>query len=299
MPRRSTDRAPDGRRILRGGAPGWLSHRVANGYPGADSLNAWSRAAFSGAVVVQPGRIGNRVRCIALIGLIHPGESGPELIVPVLERLLENESALLERCGVAAFPLVNADGRERQVAGVPHYLRTNAHGVDLNRNFPADWEQVETGYGLVSSDPDALTWRGPAPASEPETRAVMQWLKETRPEAVFSMHCLASICSPVFLASRRAEGDAAFTERSMRLLRPYTAGYYGDPAREPALRFAGSAGGLSHWLYREGAIPAFDLEWDRDEATRPCINDGTTPEMVEACARAHYHGIRAVLKEIG
>ncbi len=239
-------------------------------------------------------RVGNPGRCIGLVGAVHAGEAGPELIVPVLERLVAEDAALLERVGVVAVPVVNADERERQAAGVPHYLRTNANGVDLNRNFPADWEETDPSYGLLSSDPDAVTYRGPAPASEGETRALMRVMEETRPEAVFSMHCLAGICSPVFLASRAAREDAAFRARVLPLLEAYTLGYYVE-AREPQLKYACSVGSLPHWLYLNGGAPCFDLEWDGDPATRACINDGTTPGMIATCAEAHYRGIRAVL----
>ena len=46
---------------------------------------------------------------------------------------------------------------------------TGADGVDLNRNFPTKWGYDNEGS---SPSPDSETYRGPAPASEPETRAL-------------------------------------------------------------------------------------------------------------------------------
>ncbi len=241
--------------------------------------------------------LGNRERQIAFVGLIHAGEAGPELIVPILERLAKEEPELLQQVGVAALPSVNLDERERQVAGFPPYLRVNRNGVDLNRNFPAAWEEVEYGYGLVSSDPDAVTYRGPRPASEVETRAVIRFMEEERPLAVFSFHCLASICSPVFLTTREGEKEAAFAARCEALTTPYLAGYYGE-ARQSPVRFACSAGSLPHWLFEQSRTPCFDLEWDNDPATRGCINDETTPEMVAQCAQQHFEGTRALLRTL-
>lgn len=240
-------------------------------------------------------QIGRQPPEIALVGAIHPGESGPELIIPVLERLLENDRPLLEKVGLAALPSVNLDERERQVEGYPPYLRTNANGVDLNRNFPAQWESVEHGYGLVSSDRDAVTYRGPFAASENETRAVIAFMETLRPKAVFSMHCLAGICAPVFLTTRSGEHDPAFQAACDAWTRPYTDGYYGE-RREPVIKYACSAGGLAHWLYLQSGVPCFDLEWDNDEATRGCINDLTTPQMIDDCARRHYEGVRTLLQ---
>ncbi len=45
---------------------------------------------------------------------------------------------------------------------------TNADGVDLNRNYDVQWGYDDEGS---SSQPSSLTYRGPAPASEPEVQA--------------------------------------------------------------------------------------------------------------------------------
>jgi len=239
--------------------------------------------------------IGHRERSIGLVGAIHAGESGPELIVPVLERLLESDGDLLQRVGISALLSVNVDERERLVEGHAPYLRTNSNGVDLNRNFPADWERVDDAYGFISSDRDAMTYRGPFAASESETQAVMAWMERSRSQAVFSFHCLASICSPVYLLSKAAEGDAAFQAACHALTSAYSGGYYGE-GREPVLKYASSPGSLPHWCYSRHSIPCFDLEWDRDPATKGCLHDLTTPAMVAETADRHYTAIRAVLR---
>ena len=69
-------------------------------------------------------------------------------------------------------PTMNPDGAVAD-------RRTNAHGVDLNRNFPRHW---------VSADAGTTTWSGPAPASEPETQAVMGLLRRVRPWTVLVVH---------------------------------------------------------------------------------------------------------------
>jgi predicted deacylase len=57
--------------------------------------------------------------------------------------------------------------------------RTNAHGVDLNRNFPRYWRPGDEG---------TTRWSGPAPASEPETQAMMTFLTEVSPRTTISFH---------------------------------------------------------------------------------------------------------------
>ena len=76
---------------------------------------------------------------------------------------------------------VNPDGSERDIAaGRFHYWRKNRQptagtpyiGTDLNRNYGYRWG----GGGRTSSNPQAITYRGPKAFSAPETRAVRDFL---------------------------------------------------------------------------------------------------------------------------
>jgi len=77
--------------------------------------------------------------------------------------------------------LVNPDGAEYDIAnGRFHYWRKNRQptpgssyiGTDLNRNYGYRWG----GGGRTSSNPAAITYRGPSAFSAPETRAVRDFL---------------------------------------------------------------------------------------------------------------------------
>lgn len=68
------------------------------------------------------------------------------------------------------IPTANPDGLAR-------HSRKNAHGVDLNRNFPFHWADLDGRYES-----------GPRPASEPETRALMDFFSQVRPRYVVSFH---------------------------------------------------------------------------------------------------------------
>ena len=73
---------------------------------------------------------------------------------------------------VAVIPLANPDG-------VVARTRTNANGVDCNRNFPAsNWRPTRPGRNFT----------GPASASEPETRAILRAVETLRPARVISIH---------------------------------------------------------------------------------------------------------------
>jgi len=147
----------------------WWPHAVveerlttlAEAYPGLVSLKRYGQTVHGRPI--RGAVAGNAENVVASVGTIHAGESGPELLIPALGWLLQEDRGLLQDVGFAVLPSVNIDERERLIQGYPGYLRVNARGVDLNRNFDADWGEVDYGYGLITSDPDSVTYRGPRP----------------------------------------------------------------------------------------------------------------------------------------
>jgi murein peptide amidase A len=94
-----------------------------------------------------------------------------------------------DECGAA--PILEELGRSTPPAGAGYYLiehpnpdgealgtRTNAHQVDLNRNF-AGWQP---------STPGPLYYSGSGPLSEPESAALAALILERPPVAVISYH---------------------------------------------------------------------------------------------------------------
>ncbi len=63
-------------------------------------------------------------------------------------------------------------------------------GVDLNRNLPEHWNYDEEGS---SSQFSSETYRGPEPASEPETGAIMRLVQRTDPEFSISYHSFGQL----------------------------------------------------------------------------------------------------------
>ncbi len=243
-------------------------------------------------------QIGSSPQRLALVGLIHAGESGPELIVPALRRLLQQDPHLFDEVSILAVPGVNLDAREELVTGTPWYLRTNHQGVDLNRNFPAHWEQIEYGYGLDSSDPDSVTYRGPRAGSAPETQALLELFNSRPVKLLLSYHALASICGLPALVSKFGASDDDYTTQCRRIIKIFARAFGLSPElvqQQP--RFACSAGSLSTWFYEHGKIPAFDLEEGCNKtALQLCRRDETTQEILQQYREQHYQAIKALLE---
>ena len=108
----------------------------------------------------EPGR-----RRVVLVSTMHGNEPHTRAILETLR-----DGRAIRGIDLWVIPTYNPDGLARGT-------RRNAHGVDLNRNFPYDWADLDGNYES-----------GPRPASEPETRAVMAFLKRIDPRRVVSFH---------------------------------------------------------------------------------------------------------------
>lgn len=81
-------------------------------------------------------------------------------------------------------PLLNPDGLLHSPS-----TRTNAHGVDLNRNFPTtDWARDAHPYWIRHTRRDPRRFPGPQALSEPESRWLLQQIDQFHPDLIVSVH---------------------------------------------------------------------------------------------------------------
>ena len=105
---------------------------------------------------------------VLAVGVIHGNEAAGTAIIDRLavDPVPEGVELWLVRS-------MNPDGAARDD-------RQNANAVDLNRNFPQNWD--------VLGEPGFWQYGGSAPASEPETRAMVALGESVRPEVVLWYH---------------------------------------------------------------------------------------------------------------
>jgi protein MpaA len=158
-----------------------------------------------------------------VFGVIHGNEP---LGKPLLERLqkhLVDRPDLLEGRKVVVIPVLNPDGLARR-------SRTNARGVDLNRNFPAgNWTPAPR--------------HGGSPGSEVETRVLLELIRRLRPGRILAVH------SPLHCVN--FDGPAEELAGEMAL----AAGY---PLRE-SIGYE-TPGSLGSYTGRDLGIPSITLE---------------------------------------
>jgi hypothetical protein len=99
---------------------------------------------------------------ILVVGSVHGDERAGTVVAT---RLLHTRGP--RRGSITVVPDLNPDGHAAK-------RRSNARGVDLNRNFPGTWRGLRTA--------------GSAPASEVETRLAMELIRKLRPDVTIWFH---------------------------------------------------------------------------------------------------------------
>ena len=129
-------------------------------------------------------------RKILVVGCIHGNECAGLAITSALRHTRVPKGVQLW-----LVPEMNPDGTAADT-------RQNAHGVDLNRNFPYLWAPIG----------DRTYYSGPYPASEPETRAAMRLARRIHPGVTIWYHQHMSLVD-------MAGGDRGLARRYAELAR--------------------------------------------------------------------------------
>lgn len=177
---------------------------------------------------------------------------------------------LLERVKLYVVPMVNPDGVDIAVNGLditnPHHRRlismvgihsfnkvwqANARGVDINHNYDALWSVVEKA-------PSPTKHGGEYPESEPETKAVCDFIRTNTPDMLMAFHSQGGEIYYDF------DGLAAEEDRKLAEKMSAESGY-------PVMSPTGSAsfGGLKDWFIKEFGKTGFTVEMGKGKNPLP------------------------------
>jgi carboxypeptidase T len=205
---------------------------------------------------------------IVFMGTHHAREHlSTEVPLLLAKHLVDNRAdaeiaKLLETRDIYFIPMVNPDGVEYDIEGGKYHMhRKNmakngdgSTGVDLNRNYGWGW-----GGGGASPDPSDDTYRGPSAFSEPESRAVRDFI-EARPnlKVLLSYHTFSELIlypwggSDDHIPDAKALGAFKNMAGEMAKMTGYT------PEQSSDLYIA--TGDTCDWAWGEKGIFAFTFE---------------------------------------
>ena len=172
---------------------------------------------------------------LAIIGSMHGDEPQGKYIVEQLQLYLSANPAIMANRQILLIPVLNPDGLAQST-------RTNAYGVDLNRNFPtSNWGSGDETYG-------SRYFHGISPASEEETRLLIKHLTAFNPQLIINLH------SPLRLVNYDGSGSAPIAEFLARFNRYEVTQDIGYP----------TPGSLGTYFGKELGIPTITLETGGD-----------------------------------
>lgn len=184
---------------------------------------------------------------------------------------------LWDQVSIYIMPMVNPDGVDLAIRGLtrdnPYYSqllqwnrtgqpfskvwKANIRGVDLNRNYPAGWEQakaMEPSLGIRGPGP--TRFGGPYPLSEPETQAVVNFTKAHNFRLVIAYHTQGRVIYWTYQNLTPPE-SRSIAEAFARI-----SGY--EVSNVP---YEASYAGYKDWFIQEYRRPGFTME----------VGSGTSP----------------------
>ena len=169
--------------------------------------------------------------------------------------------SLMKRTTLFAVPMVNPDGVDIAIHGIdvtnPYHRelisnvgihsfnkvwQANVNGVDINHNYNAGWKVVE-------EKPSPSRYSGPYSESEPETKAIVEFVRNENPDMLMAFH---SQGGEIYY-----DYDGKAEERSLKLATEFAevSGYIATRPEGTA-----SFGGCKDWFIEEFGKAGFTIE---------------------------------------
>ncbi len=160
-------------------------------------------------------RFGTGDRQRMIVAGIHGGYewNTGALARQLIEHLRQNPQLVPPSVTLYILPRLNPDGEARSTG---YAGRANENGVDLNRNFPANWQSDWDRFGCWNHLP---TTGGSHPLSEPETYALALFILSHPLDALISYH---SAALGIFPGGVPVDPAAENLARALAAVAPYS-----------------------------------------------------------------------------
>lgn len=190
-----------------------------------------------------------------ILGGVHADELTPVHMAFKIAQTLHDNPITYKDVRVIIAPLVNPDG-----FFASPFKRTNANGVDLNRNFPTKtWNEYATKEWFHASVKDKRKFPGYTANSEQGTRFQTDLLERFKPDRIISIHAPLAFLDLDFDNKRLFKKDTKLTvdqkkAREIARIISRNAGNY------RILDFGIYPGSLGNYAGNERTIPTITLE---------------------------------------
>ncbi|MFC5735843.1 M14 family metallopeptidase [Cytobacillus gottheilii] len=189
--------------------------------------------------------------------------------------MLNPDGVVLQQEGIDAFPkgfharlLEMNDGRSDFTS-----WKANGIGIDLNRQYPSGWDELQTG----SEKPSWQFYKGEHPIEAAEVKALVRFVNKINPELAVAYHSSGQEIFWDYHNDAHSARDRAIANEVAELT--------GYPLSEPSAEAVG--GGFKDWFITEFRKPAMTIEICR------LVEDRAPPisELYEEWERNQHVGI--------
>lgn len=187
---------------------------------------------------------------------VHGDEITPTKFCFDIIHYLEENAGLYRDALIVVAPIVNPDSFFK-----PRPTRTNARGVDINRNFPTrDWKRLAHKLWRGRYRKDKRRNPGKRPLSEPEVLFQMNLIYRYRPDKIISVHAPLTLLD--YDGPRGPGGEARDDEHGLLI-------QMSNQARGYKIKnYPFFPGSLGNWAGNERNIPTYTLELPSSNHTK-------------------------------
>ena len=245
------------------------ANRLIGKYPGKVSLDVAGKSEQGRDIIVLIIGNENAEKKIFVQGAIHAREYMTSMLMMAQAEYYARNQFDDDFC-VYMMPMLNPDGvmisiggtvtdditkiykedKDRGYVDSDDYTyvsgwKANINGVDLNRNFDAMWEKINTRETISS-----YNYRGKNPESEAETRAVVEYTKTHFFDATISYHASGSLIYYEFGEASQTNEKSKELAKAISEVTNYS--IHGDDGT--------SFGGYKDWAIMKMQIPSVTVE---------------------------------------